>query len=707
MTSSYDNSTVNKQLSDAEIERTISTMVGALIQQMKECNNGEMPESFTKNTGNVRKINMANIKLVPQNTNDAPEQYILSREFDHNNEHIRPGVQAYNYVLAKGINAGKSATIYLGYDYANYRPVAIKIMSYKYSEAAKMEVNILKILAEYAKLKGDNDLGIINIMECFKYCPKEETLKYVDENTQTLKDVVFVWCVTDLYAGDLLRLMQSYNNGRGLPFKTVMQIANKMLRTLSILHSRFLNLVHLDIKPENIVFRGSLTYYDQFTKAADNVNFRNRMEYIKSLDSKFNPDGSPKTQEQIERDLPEADDLFDELIRDFLEKVNDIPDLFYASNSQGRSSSKGRDDNDIDIEYTVDPSVEYYETDSEDDEPVNLDDFNEVDNNEIINDETQTTVNNITDSLGNVQLSPVFETQQQFEVQQQTNDNQDENDPIRKYNEECEILMERSIRRKQSVADIPIFPPQLEAKYPPIDVDSIFSYAGARNLQVTEEVERFQRYLPDIDNIVENIDIALIDFGESVFMNWTSGNSEYVTRQYRAPEHVIDYNQTDRVKFTPATDIFSLGATLFECLTGETLLNVIKPEDFPELGAPNKDAQHLYLIQRHFGKIPQHMIDRSGRKDHLFDSRNPGGLRFIKMNNNWFDKEKHLKEEPPTENGNLLRFRLRTTRPDIPVQYLYDFEMILRRMCDPDPAKRPTAASLRKLLLELFKKWGF
>jgi serine/threonine-protein kinase SRPK3 len=76
------------------------------------------------------------------------------------------------------------------------------------------------------------------------------------------------------------------------------------------------------------------------------------------------------------------------------------------------------------------------------------------------------------------------------------------------------------------------------------------------------------------------------------------------TRYYRCPEVLL------KLPYDEKTDMWSLGCTIYELLTGEILFD---PDDDNDI-----DREHLYLITKSLGSIPPHMIDMCKNKDIYF-----------------------------------------------------------------------------------------
>lgn len=114
----------------------------------------------------------------------------------------------------------------------------------------------------------------------------------------------------------------------------------------------------------------------------------------------------------------------------------------------------------------------------------------------------------------------------------------------------------------------------------------------------------------EIDEIlIQNPEVKLSDFGNSISSK-KKKKGDIQTRYYRAPEIIL------RCKYNETSDIWSLGCTIYELLTGKMLFNPDKKPGF------NRDRDHLYLIQTVLGPIPNEIINDSRKKDVFFKKNN-------------------------------------------------------------------------------------
>lgn len=133
----------------------------------------------------------------------------------------------------------------------------------------------------------------------------------------------------------------------------------------------------------------------------------------------------------------------------------------------------------------------------------------------------------------------------------------------------------------------------------------------------------------DLNIIDQDIKITLSDFG------WTNHLSlkqrkNVQTIYYRSPEILLGLN------YDTSSDIWAIGCTIYELLTGEILFNSLE-----ENNIDNK-RQHLSIITETVGQIPIDIINKSSRKYLYFDSslqRIKGDyIQKININNNLRNK---------------------------------------------------------------------
>ena len=131
------------------------------------------------------------------------------------------------------------------------------------------------------------------------------------------------------------------------------------------------------------------------------------------------------------------------------------------------------------------------------------------------------------------------------------------------------------------------------------------------------------------DEDLSNIKVVISDFGSIRDLNDYDKKEEIQTRYYRAPEIVLKCN------FDEKCDIWSLGCSIYEILTGDILFNPEKD------GSYSRDFHHIYWFYEICGDIPKWMIEKSDRKKEFF---NKNGSYLAKKPETWNIKEV-IKEE--------------------------------------------------------------
>lgn len=168
------------------------------------------------------------------------------------------------YVLLKKIGYGNNAFVWMTYCISKNIFFAIKIQDYQCYEDGCREVAIIKKINKYSNDKKINSY-CVNMLDFFVY---EE-----NENTR------FVCSVYELYAGSIHMVLDTGKHKYGLPIPVVKNITKQLLNALVILHGE-LHIIHTDIKPENILFKGVI---DQHLKIMDqfiNSNFQQKYDNL-------------------------------------------------------------------------------------------------------------------------------------------------------------------------------------------------------------------------------------------------------------------------------------------------------------------------------------------------------------------------------------------------------------------------------------------
>ncbi|KAJ0403638.1 hypothetical protein P43SY_002453 [Pythium insidiosum] len=154
-----------------------------------------------------------------------------------------------------------------------------------------------------------------------------------------------------------------------------------------------------------------------------------------------------------------------------------------------------------------------------------------------------------------------------------------------------------------------------------------------------------------------NIAVKLIDFGGATYDD-ESKSSIINTRQYRSPEVILGLG------WSFPSDIWSAGCIIAELYIGELLF------------ATHDNLEHLALIERCIGPLPQHMVERSA----------PHAERFFRRHR--LDWPAGAPNEESVEHVRRMRSLRQILRPEDAATGLLD---LLQLMLVLDPENRITA----------------
>lgn len=122
------------------------------------------------------------------------------------------------------------------------------------------------------------------------------------------------------------------------------------------------------------------------------------------------------------------------------------------------------------------------------------------------------------------------------------------------------------------------------------------------------------------DDNINNIKIVISDFGSIVDLNDYDKKAEIQTRYYRAPEIIL------KCGFNEKCDLWSLGCTIYEILTGDILFDPEKDDKY------SIDFHHVYWFYEICGDIPKCMIEKSERRKEFF---NKNGKFLVNKPETW------------------------------------------------------------------------
>lgn len=225
--------------------------------------------------------------IVDFSDNEASAESVHSAELDQLNEiselsesqlsdqSVEPVMNIYtglvlndDYVLLNKIGSGNNASVWLSYRITLKKYFAIKIQDNECYNDGKREVAIIKKINEWCANNQSKKINCVTMLDFFVYI--------VD------KDTKFVCSVYELYAGSIYMLIHNGVHKYGLPLNVVKKAIKQLLSTLAIIHDE-LNIIHTDIKPENILIKGQYEIHKIIIDTWKNTKFHDRYEKLTQL----------------------------------------------------------------------------------------------------------------------------------------------------------------------------------------------------------------------------------------------------------------------------------------------------------------------------------------------------------------------------------------------------------------------------------------
>ena len=196
-----------------------------------------------------------------------------------------------NYIIIKKIGYGSFATVWLAYN-LNYKIFnAIKIQHPEDFDAGDEEVDIFKRVKK-------TGCKYLNIMD--------------DYFIETTEDGEHICMVFELMAGSLYDIIDKGKYSNGLEFKLVKNIMYQLIVAMDVLNNK-LQLLHTDIKPENILIHGISN------KTQDIINEFNQLNFTKFYNKKKTSFKKKKKGKNVN-----FNDYKETIIKEFLNKMKTL-----------------------------------------------------------------------------------------------------------------------------------------------------------------------------------------------------------------------------------------------------------------------------------------------------------------------------------------------------------------------------------------------
>ena len=188
------------------------------------------------------------------------------------------------YLIIKKLGYGSFSSVWMSYDININNLVAIKIINPDDYKEGLLEIKI------YETLERINNKYLLTMNECFQVTPihsKYYTNEYKDKYNKLNDHIVIVLPLLACSAYDLLKCKE-YEDG--LPLSLSKNIIHQTLQGMKELENN--NLIHTDIKPENILICGLNREAEFLLHTIDDINIKlfhdNKFNTIKKTNTNLN-----------------------------------------------------------------------------------------------------------------------------------------------------------------------------------------------------------------------------------------------------------------------------------------------------------------------------------------------------------------------------------------------------------------------------------
>lgn len=488
------------------------------------------------------------------------------------------------YILIYKLGKGACATVWFAVEFNKF------LLTIK-QKKLNISYKALKIHNPEDFEEGILETKIIELLP--KNHLNSEFINYPISHFIMEENIVIV--IYDVAIGSLYDLLKIY--GKDLPKDFIIKIIPQMINSIDFLHKN--GYVHTDIKPENFLLVGTTKFQDEIINFIRNYNLYSKFKLTKKivLNKKNMMNIINEPIYNMLNDLSLQFEIIDNLVgceensSDEENSEENLSDNEQSDNEHSDNKNKNNKNNKNNNKSNLieeDSSEKKLNSNDDVSESTENNDFDNNDEEESIEDNSDYDTDNSTCSTYNSHRNEYFIIHDKFNINKilkiENNNNSSENDESE--NDESE---------------------------------NIDNY--------NNENKKF------IKKYIENPKILLMDFG--LIQKQGSGTRTIQTRYYRSPEVLFG------LKYDNKIDLWALGCSLYELITGDILINVEKSE-YNEIY--DKDLIHLkFLIEKiemyGFENIKK-LASISPRKSYLLNDDNT--LKFFReiIYDNWKNNEK-------------------------------------------------------------------
>jgi serine/threonine-protein kinase SRPK3 len=187
-------------------------------------------------------------------TSTSEEEYSSDEcDYSKNGDHLINSVLKSRYLLLKKIGYGSFSSVWFIYDWEEQKYYAMKIYN---------DIDYDEGLIEIKTLKMINKLNTPYLMKMKEY--------FIYQTKKGNKKLRHPCIIMELMVGSLYELLKYQYNKEGIPINIIEKIVPQILEGIKNIHS--LEIIHGDIKPENILIKGYRKEINEYINIIKDLN---------------------------------------------------------------------------------------------------------------------------------------------------------------------------------------------------------------------------------------------------------------------------------------------------------------------------------------------------------------------------------------------------------------------------------------------------